>query len=178
MPKIVDHQSYREDLARRAAGLFSEYGYSGLGMRAIAEGLGISKSALYHYFPSKRDLFLACTAVVTAPPAAGELPKEPVEALLALSAALRPDFGAEMSLLFDYLRGMRPDEIAADPAMRLSLEAFRAQIATIAGEAHADALLALLTGALLLDHFSGGAWSPEALRPALARLLTTGELDK
>ena len=33
-------------------------------MRKVAAYLGLSKSALYHYFPTKEHLFLACTRQV------------------------------------------------------------------------------------------------------------------
>ena len=66
MPKIVDHQAHSQHLAQRAAGYFSDHGYAGTSMRAVAQHLGLSKSALYHYFPSKEDLFLACTKQVMA----------------------------------------------------------------------------------------------------------------
>ena len=61
MPKIVDHDAYREELVAQAVKYFSDHGYAGASMRKIADHLGVSKSAIYHYFPSKADLFLACT---------------------------------------------------------------------------------------------------------------------
>ena len=67
MPKIVDHDAYRRELVEKATQLFSGHGFSGLGMRQIANELGISKSALYHYFPSKELLFSACTEYVVDP---------------------------------------------------------------------------------------------------------------
>lgn len=42
-----------------AAVLFAEAGFHGTGMRHIAEKAGVSIGALYHYFPSKEDVFLA-----------------------------------------------------------------------------------------------------------------------
>jgi AcrR family transcriptional regulator len=171
MPKQIDHDAHREDLARRAAPLFSKHGYSGLGLRAIAEALGLSKSALYHYFPTKRDLFLACTAQVVAPP---EAPLPPGDSaanrLMAWAEELRPVFGAELALLFDYLRGMDPEEVAVDPAMRLALDRFEAQAERLA-PGHGRAALALVTGALLMNHFSGGRRPVAELAPALRALL-------
>ena len=57
MPKIIDRDAYRAELAGKAIAVFTEHGYNGLGMRGIAEAIGVSKSALYHYFPTKKDLF-------------------------------------------------------------------------------------------------------------------------
>ncbi len=57
MPKIVDHAQYRKELLSQCFGLFAEKGYASITMRQIAEGLGVSTGTLYHYFPSKKDLF-------------------------------------------------------------------------------------------------------------------------
>jgi AcrR family transcriptional regulator len=47
----------REQLVARAAELFAGNGYEELSMSRIAREAGISKALLYHYFPSKRQLF-------------------------------------------------------------------------------------------------------------------------
>ena len=47
------------ELGRR---LFSEHAYDELSMSRVAREAGISKGLLYHYFPSKRDYFLATVA--------------------------------------------------------------------------------------------------------------------
>jgi len=57
MPKIVDSEAYRLSIIQKTMNLFVEHGYNGLGMRDIAKSLNISKSALYHYFPTKEALF-------------------------------------------------------------------------------------------------------------------------
>lgn len=57
MPKIVDSEAYRLSIIQKTMNLFVEHGYNGLGMRDIAKALNISKSALYHYFPTKEALF-------------------------------------------------------------------------------------------------------------------------
>lgn len=171
MPKQIDHDAYREDLARRATPLFSERGYSGLGMRAIASALGVSKSALYHYFPTKRDLFLACTRQITPGPDTALPPGETAaERLVGWTEALAPGFGAEMALLFDYLRGKDAAAVAADPAMRLALDRFEAEAERLA-PGKGRAVLALGLGVLLGAHFSGGRWTPAEFERAFAALL-------
>ncbi|MFQ4137545.1 TetR/AcrR family transcriptional regulator [Nodosilinea sp. PGN35] len=57
MPKIVDHDQYREELLDQCFDLFAKKGYAALTMRQIAQGLGVSTGTLYHYFPSKEGLF-------------------------------------------------------------------------------------------------------------------------
>jgi AcrR family transcriptional regulator len=49
----------RRQLLERATELFAEHGYDELSMSRIAREAGISKALLYHYYPSKRDLFEA-----------------------------------------------------------------------------------------------------------------------
>ena len=49
----------RRRLLEHAVELFAEHGYDELSMAAFARSAGISKPLLYHYFPSKRDLFEA-----------------------------------------------------------------------------------------------------------------------
>jgi AcrR family transcriptional regulator len=52
----------RRQLLERATELFAEHGYDQLSMARIAREAGISKALLYHYFPSKRDLFESALA--------------------------------------------------------------------------------------------------------------------
>ncbi len=56
MPKIVDHDKYREELLGGCFELFSDKGYANVTMRQIAKQLGISTGALYHYFPTKQSI--------------------------------------------------------------------------------------------------------------------------
>lgn len=58
MPKIVDHDLYRQELLSKCFDLFAEKGYGSITMRQISQGLGVSTGTLYHYFPSKKELFL------------------------------------------------------------------------------------------------------------------------
>jgi AcrR family transcriptional regulator len=49
----------REQLLQLGAQLFASHSFAELSMARIAREAGISKPLLYHYFPSKRDYFLA-----------------------------------------------------------------------------------------------------------------------
>jgi AcrR family transcriptional regulator len=53
MPKIVDHDIYRDELAMKCFDLFARKGYTAVTMREIAYELGVSTGTLYHYFPNK-----------------------------------------------------------------------------------------------------------------------------
>lgn len=46
----------RETILSAAIRLFQQFGFSGLGMRQIADNLGIKAPSLYHHFASKEDL--------------------------------------------------------------------------------------------------------------------------
>ena len=52
----------RKQLLDQATALFATHGYDELSMAKLAREAGISKPLLYHYFPSKRDLFEAVLA--------------------------------------------------------------------------------------------------------------------
>jgi AcrR family transcriptional regulator len=52
----------RRQLLDAGAALFAEHAYEEISMRDIAKAAGVSKPLLYHYFPSKIDLFKAAVA--------------------------------------------------------------------------------------------------------------------
>src|ERR687896_1176806 len=49
----------RRQLLELGADLFARHSFAELSMARIAREAGISKALLYHYFPTKRDFFLA-----------------------------------------------------------------------------------------------------------------------
>jgi AcrR family transcriptional regulator len=55
----LDVDERREQLLERGAELFTSHRYDELSMSRIAKEVGISKSLLYHYFPSKQAFFEA-----------------------------------------------------------------------------------------------------------------------
>ncbi|MCU0847514.1 MAG: TetR/AcrR family transcriptional regulator [Spirochaetes bacterium] len=56
MPKIVDHDIYREEMLEKCFHLFSRKGYSNTTMRELAVEIGVSTGTLYHYFPTKEKV--------------------------------------------------------------------------------------------------------------------------
>lgn len=50
----------RAEILRAALRAFRERGYHATTLDAIAEQLGVRKTALYHYFPDKQAILLAC----------------------------------------------------------------------------------------------------------------------
>jgi AcrR family transcriptional regulator len=177
MPKKINHDSYRIELAQKSALLFSEYGYSGLGMRKIADELGISKSALYHYFPSKKHLFHACTDLVTQFNQTDLTSKHSssietqVHSLIKVIKELEPSFPQELSLLLDYLRGRSPQDIASDPTMNLANKRYDALVEQFVDKSEAKPVLCLLIGTLLLRFFDGSTTDFDEIEEWLIKAL-------
>ncbi|OBI40841.1 TetR/AcrR family transcriptional regulator [Mycobacterium sp. E796] len=55
----LEPQQRREQLLDAAAALFAEQPYEDVMVEDIAARAGVSRASLYHYFPSKRDLYVA-----------------------------------------------------------------------------------------------------------------------
>jgi len=55
----VKHRAKRLQIAHAAARLFAAQGYEATTISQICRAAGISAGSLFHYFPSKRDLFAA-----------------------------------------------------------------------------------------------------------------------
>ena len=51
--------STRSKIVETGESLFAKFGFAGVGMRAVADSVGVSKSALFHHFPTKRALWAA-----------------------------------------------------------------------------------------------------------------------
>lgn len=63
MARKVDHAERKRDIARCAIRLFSQVGYDNVSLIMIAAAAGISRTVLYRYFCSKREVMDA--AIVT-----------------------------------------------------------------------------------------------------------------
>lgn len=161
MPKIVDKEAYRQELASKAIDIFSEHGFNGLGMRGIAEALGVSKSALYHYFPSKEDLFAASTELVLQPHSlygvsdSSEIPEDKEQAILGLISTLDSRFKGEMVVLLDYVKNRDSQDVAADSLLRMADKNFLSELSKIVGESNANQAYALLFGGLMIRLLNG-----------------------
>lgn len=58
MPKIVDHDARREEVAEIAARMIAQRGIEGTRIRDVAELAGYSTSIVSHYFKSKHELLM------------------------------------------------------------------------------------------------------------------------
>ncbi|MHA6793365.1 TetR/AcrR family transcriptional regulator [Pseudonocardia bannensis] len=58
----------REEIVAAAARIFATAGYHNVGMRDIADAVGIRGASLYHHFPSKEEILYAVCLSVTREP--------------------------------------------------------------------------------------------------------------
>ncbi len=94
MPRII--HEYRDEVRKKiveaAYGLFLNKGYHATTMSSIAEVLGVTKTALYQYFPGKEELYAAVA----------EHGREELAAILERSFSKR-DVRSGSEILFDTL---------------------------------------------------------------------------
>lgn len=141
MPKIVDHDAQRREIIAQAITLFVEQGYSGLGMRELAAALGMSKSALYHYFPGKEALFNAVVESVVQRDTssldadANMTFPERWNAFIAHIIAHEDDYVRDFLLLTEYARIREQDESAG--VMHTAVEQYAGAIAAFLDVSHA-----------------------------------------
>lgn len=64
MSRKIDHEERRREIARKALKLFSQVGFENVSLIMIAAATGVSRTVLYRYFCSKRDVMDA--AILTA----------------------------------------------------------------------------------------------------------------
>lgn len=65
MAKIVDHNKRRRDILKKSIMLFCKVGYPDVTYNLIATHCGLSRTVLYKYFPSKRQIFDGVIELVT-----------------------------------------------------------------------------------------------------------------
>ena len=58
-PRDVDSSDTRQTLLEVARRIFARDGYGATTNRSIADEAGITTGAIYHYFPSKAELYLS-----------------------------------------------------------------------------------------------------------------------
>lgn len=178
MPKIVDKEAYRQELALKAVDIFSEHGFNGLGMRGIAQALGVSKSALYHYFPSKEELFAASTRAVLKPQVLygitedNEIPVSKEQAIIALLSSLDSRFKGEMVVLIDYIKNRDSQDVAKDHLLRMADKKYLSELSNIVGEESANQAYALLLGGLMIRLLNGKQTEIEEIASWITNLST------
>ncbi|CAH1226043.1 TetR/AcrR family transcriptional regulator [Vibrio harveyi] len=159
MPKIVDHDKKRKEIALKATGIFLEFGYKNLGMRQLCEQLGMSKSAVYHYYKSKDELFKAATEAMVnfdaeilagRPSATSASPEQQAENFVLIFQQMAPRFFQEMKLVSDYIDVIGQENVATDPCMLLANQKYMTMLENYVSAQHKESLYTLMLG--LLNH--------------------------
>lgn len=111
MPRLVDHDEWRAAALTRVFQLFAQKGYAAVGVREIAQFLGVSTGKLYHYFPNKEALFEQMLRhlghqdmIRVAESMQGVEPRERATELLRFVEAHRSHFQNILMLMLDYQR--------------------------------------------------------------------------
>ena len=65
MARKVDHEQRKREIAEKAIRLFSQVGYDNVSLIMIAAAAGVSRTVLYRYFCSKREVMDAAIVMVT-----------------------------------------------------------------------------------------------------------------
>ncbi len=176
MPKKVNHAVYRLELADKAAEVFRQHGYKGIGLREIAREVGVSKSALYHYFPSKEALFLACAQH------ASRLNVKPgssaVRDFLPGVKEWEPRFFGDLRIMLDYLENASDANVWNDPVTRAGFRSMEASLAKVVSRDRIPAVLSSVFGFLLYRSFKGSRRAPYSILKRMLSPLLSGEVTR
>ncbi|PMH07392.1 TetR/AcrR family transcriptional regulator [Vibrio splendidus] len=180
MPKIVDHDKRREEIALKAAGVFLEFGYKELGMRQLCSHLNMSKSAVYHYYKSKDELFKAATEAIVRhdsgnlaelPLAANATTKQKIENFIYIFQAIESRHFQEMKLVFDYIDVIGQDAVAQDASIEIANTKYQQLIAQYIDKESALELYSILIGLLTHQTLCGGKLEINYIRSVVSKYL-------
>ena len=189
MPRHVDHDARRLEIAEIAAALIASHGPDGASLRALAAAAGWSTTAVTHYFANKRELLQhayraatrhAAIRVAAVSPRASDPLRSSCEAVLPLDAERRQDCQTWLAFM-----GAAVGDPVLAAMQRRRVAGFRELLAaTIAAEqadgrldpqldaeSEARDLLALVHGISFEAAFDAKDWSPARQRAVLLRAL-------
>jgi TetR/AcrR family transcriptional regulator len=123
----------RRRILEDAGTAFLRYGFERTSVADIAAGAGVSRTALYHYFPGKEEIFRAVVDELHARSlnAAAEALETSQTLDAALIGLLEARFGRTLALMTESLHGVELVDAThrlAGPATRAADEAFRALV--------------------------------------------------
>lgn len=181
MPRIVDHETERQNILALAFGAFARHGYDGLTMRALAAEVGASTGRLYHYFPHKEALFdslLQWTAqrnVQRLLAAAGPEEDRPtrLRRLAAFVVEEQAALASTLAITLDRRRVLGSPDPAAVRVLGLYRRVLSEQLDL--DTRGAGAVLDVLLGAVLRAHLEGGTLTAESLHHTLTRCATPND---
>jgi TetR/AcrR family transcriptional regulator, transcriptional repressor of bet genes len=142
MPKVVDHEERRAELAAAVWRLASREGLEAVTVRRVAEEAGWSTGAVVHYFADKEDLLLFAFSTVadrvrtrlTKAEANTTEPLELARAWLVEGLPVDSEHQAEVRVWFAFL-GLALTRPAFARAQRLTYRAWRGRVAELLEEA-------------------------------------------
>lgn len=142
-------------------------------MRDIAEKAGISKSGLYHYFPTKESLFQFCGSQLKRATESAITAETPVEQLLEITRLLSKTIVDELYLILDYIKSSPAAQtLEGEDGTSMTYE-YKGMIEKIAGERKSGILIPLIFGELLITSLEGGRFDEEKLRKNLESILNS-----
>ena len=65
MSRKVDHEQRKREVVGKAIRLFSQVGYDNVSLQMVAAAAGVSRTVLYRYFCSKREVLEAAIGAIT-----------------------------------------------------------------------------------------------------------------
>ncbi|OBQ46005.1 TetR/AcrR family transcriptional regulator [Halodesulfovibrio spirochaetisodalis] len=181
MPKIVDHAKMREEIALKAASVFLEYGYKGISMRQLCKHIEMSKSAVYHYFKSKDEIFKASTEAIVnydfevlsdVPLANVASLDEKCQNFERLFRVLSSRFFQELNLVMEYIETIGEDVVAKDELMNISNKKYQELLFRFVDEENSSTLYTMLLGLLTHRVLRGEDFSSEEIQLVARRQLT------
>ncbi len=173
MPRVVDHEQRRADVAAAVWRIVARDGVDAVTVRRVAAETGMSTSVVSHYFTDKADLLgLAFHLVVerTAARAGQAAPGERTRALLVAALPLDEERRTEARIWFSLLGlAITRPELAAD--QRRAYAMWRDAVAEAMREegldpradavAEAAALIGMVDGLTVQAAFAPGELAPE-----------------
>lgn len=167
MPKIIDREAQKRNIALKSIPLFREKGYEAISFRYIAKELNISKSGLYHYFTDKKELFHFCGQLILQ---SGESilqadpDSTPLKAIMSIRDKWIVDFGDELRLLMDYKKYIDSD-------LDIIFKEMENLLTELVGLKRSRSLLLLIIGELTLGAIVSEKDQREKFEEALIDLL-------
>jgi AcrR family transcriptional regulator len=190
MPKIVDHDERRRDIAHAVLRVIARDGVRGADIRTVARDAGWSTGVIGHYFGDKQSLLIgalreAADTVADRMRAISRLgdSAERVRALLEAGMPLDEERAATCRIFYHF-----SSDGVSDPAFRAELASYYAQwrnaVADAVGEAQtggqfcgldpvelAESLVALAEGLGIQCLFDPEIMSPDRLRDRLSGMI-------
>jgi AcrR family transcriptional regulator len=181
MPKIIDHEQYRNELLSKCFDIFARRGYATLTMRELAAELKVSTGTLYHYWAGKQEIFEAFVlylgerdraAFFQSAGRPGNL-KQRLEVLLAYLKANEGYFLKQFFIGMDYFR-VKGEELIHNTVMKRSNELYRrglAEYLEIDDQEVITFILSMMSGTVIGRMYEGDLVSVERQGQMLSSML-------